>query len=209
MPGYETVAYENLYAGIDLHTFGRRDSLKYEFYVAPGADYRQISVSYDGIDGLWIDDDGALHVETELGQLVDDAPYIYQMVDGQEIEVAGQFALVDDDTYTFEITGAYDPNLELVVDPDLAWSTYLGGSDADKALFGIAVDGSGNALVTGRTYSSGWVSGGWDTSLGGDSDAFVVKLSPSGGHLWSTYLGGSESELVAVASPSMGAETPW
>lgn len=115
--GYATIAYENLYAGIDLHTFGRRDSLKYEFYVAPGADYRQIEVSYDGIDGLWIDKVGSLHVETELGELVDDAPYIYQIVDDQELEVAGQFSLVDADTYTFEITGAYDPNVELVKRP--------------------------------------------------------------------------------------------
>ncbi|HUT94088.1 MAG TPA: hypothetical protein VMY37_31790 [Thermoguttaceae bacterium] len=34
MPGYETVAYPGLYDGIDLLTFGRRDSLKYEFHVA-------------------------------------------------------------------------------------------------------------------------------------------------------------------------------
>jgi hypothetical protein len=189
--GYATVAYEDLYAGIDLHTFGRRDSLKYEFYVAPGADYQQISVSYDGIDGLWIDDAGALHVETELGELVDEAPYIYQMLGSQEVEITGAFALVDNDTYTFEITGEYDPNLELVIDPDLAWSSYLGGSSSDSSR-SIAVDGSGNALVTGRTESSGWVSGGWDTSYnGGDWDAYVVKLSSSGEHLWSSYLGGN------------------
>ena len=122
---WSTETYEDLYEGIDLHTFGRRDSLKYEFYVAPGADYRQIEVSYDGIAGLWIDEAGALHVETELGALVDDAPYIFQLIDGQEVEVAGQFSLVDADSYTFEITGAYNPTLELVVDPNLNWSSYL------------------------------------------------------------------------------------
>ena len=58
----------------------------------------------DGIDGLWIDDHGALHVETELGQLVDDAPYIYQIIDGQEVEVRGSFALADSDTATFNGT---------------------------------------------------------------------------------------------------------
>ncbi len=129
--GYATVAYPSLYDGIDLHTFGRRSSLKYEFYVAPGADYQQISVSYEGIDGLRIDDAGSLRVTTELGELVDDAPYIYQLIDGQEVEVAGQFLLLDNDTYTFDITGAYDPSVELVIDPDLTWSSYLGGSGGD------------------------------------------------------------------------------
>ncbi len=70
------------------------------------------------------------------------------------------------------------------------WSTYLGGSESEMG-FGIAVDAVGNALVTGSTRSPGWVSGGFDTSHNGDGDAFVAKLSPTGGHLWSTYLGGS------------------
>ncbi|HUU81925.1 MAG TPA: CARDB domain-containing protein, partial [Phycisphaerae bacterium] len=34
-------------------------------------------------------------------------------------------------------------------------------------------------------------SGGFDTSYDGNEDAFVAKLSPTGGHIWSTYLGGS------------------
>ncbi|MCY2954343.1 MAG: SBBP repeat-containing protein, partial [Planctomycetota bacterium] len=73
---------------------------------------------------------------------------------------------------------------------ELLWSTYLGGNGGDDGT-GIAVDGSGNVLVTGSTNFSGWTSGGFDTSFNGISDAFVAKLSPSGGHLWSTYLGGS------------------
>ena len=191
---YETVAYENLYDGIDLLTWGQRDSLKYEFHVAPGADHHQIQVSYDGIDGLWLDDAGELHVQTSLGELIDEAPYIYQQLDGQQIEVAGEFTLIDANTYTFTITGPYDPTTELIIDPDLAWSTYLGGSDYDYS-YGISVDTAGNALVTGKTRSSGWVSGGFDTSYnGGNYDAFVVKLSPTGDHLWSTYLGGSDTD---------------
>ena len=69
------------------------------------------------------------------------------------------------------------------------WSTYLGGDDGDYGT-GIAVDPSGNVVVTGYTESPDWVSGGFDTTLGGGSDAFVAKLSPSGTHLWSTYVGG-------------------
>jgi subtilisin-like proprotein convertase family protein len=204
VPAFETVAYEGLYDGIDLLTRGQRDSLKYEFHVAPGADYRQIQVSYEGIDGLWLDDDGELHVQTALGELVDEAPYIYQQLRGQQVEVAGDFALIDEDTYTFTISGPYDASAELVIDPDLAWSTYLGGSEADWSN-GIAVDADGNALVAGRTSSPGWVSGGFDTSYDGDYDAFVAKLSPTGDHLWSTYLGGSEHDwAMGIAVDTAG-----
>jgi len=82
------------------------------------------------------------------------------------------------------------------------WSSYLGGSHNDYGR-GIAVDENGNALVTGRTQSSGWVSGGWDTSHNFFFDGFVVKLSSSGSHLWSSYLGGSsydEGRSIAIDS---------
>jgi hypothetical protein len=82
------------------------------------------------------------------------------------------------------------------------WSTYLGGTDDDMG-DGITVDLSGNIYATGYTYSPGWVSGGWDTTLDGTSDAYVVKLSTAGAHIWSTYLGGTGIETgdgIAVDS---------
>ncbi|NQU23283.1 MAG: hypothetical protein HQ567_18545, partial [Candidatus Nealsonbacteria bacterium] len=195
VPGYGVVAYEGLYGGIDLHTWGKRSHLKYEFHVAPGADYRQIKVSYDGIDGLWLDDAGAMHVETPLGELVDEAPYIYQDTGGVQVEVPGRFELIDANTYTFILAGTYDREQELIIDPALDWSTYLGGnfSEMDPQ---IVMDSADNILVSGETgSSSGWISGGYDTSYGGGTDVFVVKLSPAGGRVWSTYLGGNFSEM--------------
>jgi hypothetical protein len=192
VPSYEVVAYEGLYDGIDLRTQGLRSHLKYEFHVAPGADYSRIAVRYEGIEGLSLSEDGSLQVNLGAGRGVirDDAPYIYQEIDSQRVEVAGRFILLDNQTYSFAITGPVDPDHALVIDPDLAWSTYLGGSAHD-----IAVDTMDNVYVTGSTNSSGWTSGGFDTTYnGGDSDAFVIKLSSSGAHVWSTYLGGSNDD---------------
>ncbi|KKL46618.1 hypothetical protein LCGC14_2343760, partial [marine sediment metagenome] len=194
VPAYEKVVYPDLYDGIDLHTWGRRNSLKYEFHVAPGADYTQVQVSFEGIDGLSINAAGALHVQTELGELIDDAPYIYQEIDGERVEVAGSFELIDGDGYTFSITGEYDPAAELIIDPLLSWSTYMGGSALDWGN-GIAVDSAGGVYVTGETQSPGWASGGFDTSYNGYYDIFVAKLTPSGGHAWSTYMGGSLADI--------------
>jgi hypothetical protein len=75
----------------------------------------------------------------------------------------------------------------------LVYSTYLGGGRND---FGksIAVDSSGNAYVTGQTFSSDFPTtvGAFQTALGGIADAFVAKLSADGSSLvYSTYLGGA------------------
>ncbi len=191
VPGYEIVAYEGLYEGIDLQAWGLRSRLKYEFHVAPGADWTQIAVRYEGIDGLSVRNDGSLAVDLgeAWGELTDDAPYIYQVIEGQEVEITGRFALVDSHTYTFNVTGWYDVSLPLIIDPALAWSKYIGGSSSDVG-YGIAADAYGNALVTGWTLSG--VFPGANNARHGYYDAFVAKVSASGVLQWATYLGGSE-----------------
>jgi hypothetical protein len=173
VPTFQKVGYLGLYDGIDLYTWGRRDSLKYEFHVAPGADYREIQVQYQGIEGLSLDRLGNLHVQTSLGELVDDAPCVYQEIGGRQIDVPARFELVDAQSCRFVLTGDYDPTKELVIDPDLAWATFLGGSGGDSGQ-GIAVDGDGNALATGWTLSSDFA--GANNSYHVSNDAFVAKI---------------------------------
>jgi MYXO-CTERM domain-containing protein len=75
----------------------------------------------------------------------------------------------------------------------LTYATYLGGLADDRA-YGIAVDSSGNAYVTGETESTGFptVNAYQNKLAGGLGDAFVAKLSSSGSSLtYSTFLGGS------------------
>ncbi|HUW30114.1 MAG TPA: SBBP repeat-containing protein [Planctomycetota bacterium] len=194
VPTFGVVVYEGLYDGIDLHTYGRRSNLKYEFHVAPGADWRQIRIRYSGIAGLSLAKDGSLivNVGDGWGSLTDDAPIIYQEIAGKRIELPGRFVLVDKLTYAFEIDGEVDEGVELVIDPELAWQVFLGGSGYDAG-YGIATDAAGNALVTGDTQAGGFPTpDGFDTSYnGGSYDAFVAKVSGSGQLLWATFLGGS------------------
>jgi len=75
----------------------------------------------------------------------------------------------------------------------LVYSGFLGGSNTDEG-YGIAVDAAGNAYVTGRTASRNFPAVvGPDTSYnGGDYDAFVAKVNPSGtGLVYAGFLGGS------------------
>jgi hypothetical protein len=59
----------------------------------------------------------------------------------------------------------------------LVYSTYIGGSGDDVG-YGIAVDGSGNAYVTGRTSSINYpvTPGAFQTTIGGNADVFVTKV---------------------------------
>ena len=202
---FNSVWYEGLYPGVSLELTGSRTGIKYNFHVAPGADWRAIRVKYDGVEGLSLRPDGALEIRIAEGwdALADAAPYIYQEVNGEKVTVAGRFVLFHGHTYGFEVTGACDSSLPLIIDPAVAWGTYLGGTNNDYGR-GIAVDSSGNVYATGDTECTGWVSGGWDTTFGtGPNDGYVVKLSAAGAHLWSTYLGGAgfdEGRSIAVDS---------
>jgi hypothetical protein len=80
----------------------------------------------------------------------------------------------------------------------LVYATYLGGSSTDFG-FGIAVDTTEQAYVTGETVSTNFpvTAGAFQTGFGrGFDDAFVTKLNPAGSALvFSTYLGGSNADL--------------
>jgi len=78
----------------------------------------------------------------------------------------------------------------------LVYSTYFGGGGNDWAL-SLKLDSSDNAYVVGATESTNLptTSDAFDLSLGGESDAYMAKLSSAGTSLiYSTYLGGHGAE---------------
>jgi len=79
----------------------------------------------------------------------------------------------------------------------LAYCTYMGGSDDDRA-YGIAVDSSGSAYVTGTTTSPDFPTQNPEqSSLDGSRNAFVFKLNALGDMLeFSTFLGGSGADTA-------------
>ncbi|HEV8062257.1 MAG TPA: SBBP repeat-containing protein [Gemmataceae bacterium] len=192
VPNYAQVQYQGVYPGVDLVYYGNQSQLEYDFRVAPGADPSYIQLHFAGAQGISLDSAGDLLLQTGGGDVVEHAPVLYQQVDGVRHAVAGRYVLEANGQVGFQV-GPYDTTQELIIDPVLSYSTYLGGSNSD-AVTGIAVDSAGEAYVTGNTESTNFpIVNGYQNSLGGATDiGFVAKLNAAGTALvYSTYLGGN------------------
>ncbi|BCB90514.1 DUF7948 domain-containing protein [Phytohabitans suffuscus] len=196
LPTYGEIRYRDLWPGVDMAVTGRDGVLKYEFHVAPGARIDDIRLAYRGAGGLATDATGALLVDTGTGVLRDTPPVSYQVVGGERVPVESRYLLAGagGTSYGFAV-GGHDPARELVIDPGLEYSTFLGGF-GNQTGAAIAVDAAGSAYVTGFTQSPTFPTtpGAFDRtgSASNDLDAFVAKLNPAGtGLVYSTFLGGS------------------
>jgi hypothetical protein len=202
---FARVSYANVYPGIDAqyHSDGH-GQLEYDFVVHPSADPSAVRLAYSGTAGISLDSHGQLILQTSAGQVTQQAPTVYQELNGARQTVSGAYALASNGQVAFQL-GAYDPNLPLVIDPVL-YSSYLGGS-GDEHGNAIAVDTSGNSYIAGATNSAGFAtSGAYQTVLGGGTDAFVTKISATGTKNWTTYIGGaSDDRAMAIAVDSFGA----
>jgi hypothetical protein len=197
VPTYGKVAYDDVYSGIGVVYYGNQRQLEYDFVVAPGADPGDIALRFDGIRRLRLDAEGNLILKTRSGTLVEQAPVIYQEIDGVRVEVSGSYVIEGRRQVGFQI-GEYDPARPLIIDPVLSYSTYLGGNNTDEGI-GIALDVAGNMYMTGTTASTNFPTtrGAFQrrATNANTFDAYVAKLSADGRTLiYATYLGGKNFE---------------
>jgi hypothetical protein len=211
VPNYAKVKYANVYPGVDLVYYGNQGKLEYDFVVQPGADPRQIALDVgaglvpaqgghpQGVP-LRIGTDGDLVVTTDGGEVTFHKPIVYQPTTYNEPRTTNQELVeskyaVKGDQVSFEVA-SYDKRRPIVIDPVLAYSTYLGGSYEDWGS-AIALDASGNTYVAGSTHSSDFPTAPGasrspcvGTYLPLPEFAFVSKLNAAGTLVYSTYLGG-------------------
>ena len=145
--GYEEFTLKNIYQGIDIRFIEQEKEIKYEFIVAPNVGTDKIKLKYSYQTELKIDKKGNLVIKTELGDIIEEKPYAYQIVNGKIIEVSCSYVLVDN-IVTFKL-GEYNKRVALVIDPTLIFATY-NGAVSDN--FGMtATYGSDGAAFTGGT----------------------------------------------------------
>jgi hypothetical protein len=206
VPNYQAITLRNIYPGIDVRYSGDGDGqAAYEFTVAPGADIGQIKVEYEGAETTSIAADGRLILTTKWGKMT---AAMRSPADGV---LSGNASCA----WWTSSSATSRPDLpqgnvrqalaEMSGSLTLSYSTYLGGNGDDWGC-GIAVDGGGNAYVTGYTYSVYFPTGNpYQTDQGG-IDVFVTKLSNTGNSLvYSTYLGGEHSDYgIGIAVDGSG-----
>src|SRR5437899_1332050 len=197
VPTYAKVEYRDVYPGVNLVYYGNQRQLQDDFVVSPGADSKAITLAFDGVDGAAIDGLGDLVLRADGSEVRLSKPVVYQEHDGRRAVIPTRYVLKAERKAAFEVA-AYDVTQSLIIDPVLAYSTFLGGGASDRG-FGIAVDAAGNAYVTGDADSPDFptTAGAFQTTAVGP--AFVTKLNATGSALaYSTYLGNGNASAIAV-----------
>ncbi len=230
VPTYAKVRYSQLYPGVNLVFYGNQRRLEYDFVVAPGAAPEQIVMEFSGAKPS-ISSDGDLQLVLDGAPVTMLKPVAYQSNGAQKQSVDGRYLLTGN-RVRFQL-GAYDHSRALVIDPQIVYLTYLGGSTwdsigCDTAFINgcvntgfpnqsLAVDGSGNVYVTGFTESTDFpVQNAFQPTpkrLSGYYNAYVTKLNASGSAaVYSTYLGGSIFDMgysIAVDAKGSAYVAGW
>ncbi len=190
---YTSICFFDMYPGIDLVYSVSGGTLKYEFRVSPGADPNLIQLRYSNVDELNVDDHKMTMWKDGL-ELTDSGLVAFQNA-FQTSTIDCTFYHHSSDTIRF-VLGEYDPSKELVIDPFVQYSTFIGGSNEDLG-HAIAVE-DGYVYITGETNSQDLPI---DTTISFGNlesfNCFIMKFSTDGSQLvYTTLLGGSQMDAA-------------
>ncbi|MCS6934162.1 MAG: SBBP repeat-containing protein [Chitinophagales bacterium] len=207
---YESIRYQNIYTGIDLHFYTNNGNLEYDFIVHPNSDYKQIKIQIQGAE-LKVSQNKELIIKTPFGDIVEGALKVYQ--GSKKIPADWQ---VENNVVSFNIPN-YDKSKPLRIDPPVRiWGTYYGGYGVLPSANGVdvakacATDTAGHVFIGGNTSSDSPLhiatTGAHQTTYqSGISDIFIAKFNASGVRLWGTYYGGeNEDKCNSISTDKFG-----
>jgi hypothetical protein len=206
---YSQARTEQVYPGVDLLFHGDERQLEYDFVVAPGADPSKIAFRISGAARMKINAHGDLVLHGMDSDFVMHKPVIYQTIAAERRPIEGSFVKKGKNEVAFRL-GPYDHSQELVIDPAIGFSSFLGGAGEDVSS-GFAIDdstpGSPKLYLSGFTLDSttfaekSTVIGSGTTvtppAVGGVG--FVAKVDPTAtgaaSLIYLTFIGGSVPNL--------------
>lgn len=173
LDNFGRIKYAGVYPGIDILYYGQQGQLEYDLAIAPKADPSTIKLKFSGVSSAEIAENGDLSLTLPGGRIGQSKPLCYQADRDGRIYVPCEYIALADNTFGFKL-GDYDHSLPLVIDPILAYSTYL-NFYATSVNGGLAIDAAGNKYVTGS-----------------DGDVvYVAKLNAAGtAFVYTTHIGG-------------------
>jgi hypothetical protein len=153
VPSYAAIRYRGMYPGVDVRVHEQEGQLEYDLIADTSADLDAIVLRCDGAEDVCVDEHGTLVIETVVGTLEQPAPRAFEVdpLDGL-VPIDCKYVLRDPRRVGFEVARRHDGR-SIFIDPGLAFSRLLGGSDYD---FGgvIAVDAAGSINVAGQTSTA-------------------------------------------------------
>ena len=197
VPVWGGVRYKNIYSGIDLELTSENGHFVQRFVAHSRANLDKVQLRIEGAEeiellpspsiGSWAGDRAGRHAREGMGLTLKSA------IGDVTLPL---FALVTPDGTPLDITSSPTLNanhiqapfasdiqeaLSVVPDSTLNYTTFIGGSSEDYG-YSLALDSTGNAVVTGYTNSSDFptTAGSYETTLNGSWDTFVLKLSSAG-----------------------------
>ena len=195
---YKLLEQTNIYDGIDIKYYVYNNKLKYDFIVSSQASPKHIKLYYEGVDKIELYKEN-IHVNTSVNSVIEYAPFAYQIINGDTIEIACKY-LLKNQTVSFDFPEGYNKDYKLIIDPILDFSTYS-GSTTDNFGYTATYDKQGflysgsTAFGTGYPTTTGAFQIGYSNRTGG-TDIAITKYDTSGtNRIYSTYLGGALDEM--------------
>lgn len=206
---FEKITIKNIYPNIDWVIYRKKEGeIKYDFVVHAGADYKQIELVYKSKNQINLNNDGQLEFTTKYGNIIEKKPVSFcqnntintqfKMNYQKEKLINGDNGFESSFSFNFENYTASGTE-DLIIDPDLVWSTFYGGNGLDGPT-SIDTDQDGNIFVTGYVSSSNFPTlnafGGsyFQGTFGSAGDVMLLKFNSAGLRLWATYYGGTGND---------------
>ncbi len=192
---FKQIVYENIWEGIDLKYYILNGSLKYDYIVHPNADISKIQFTFQSECSDIFHSPKYLTFACNGYEIKDSIPVSFQIENNEKKYIDVFFKLNSKRSIGFDAV-SYNKEIDLIIDPTLVFSTFIGGTGDDyQYTGGISKDNLGNIYETGRTFSSNFPTSpsAYQTTNAGSLDCFVFKLSADGTTLlYSTYVGGND-----------------
>ena len=203
------VKAEEIYPGIAARYYFDHGLPRYDLVVQPGADPEQISMQFEGQDGLSVLPNGNLCIRTSLGSVEEQGLNVYQAQGVKRLTIPSRMA-VSGNAVRFKL-GDFDRAKPLVIDP-LIFSTFLGGTATStgggNAFIYDVLDKDENIIAVGESAKNDFpvTTGAYQRNLKGSDNCVAVKLTSDGQTLlFGTFLGGSGGDSsVSVKLDSVG-----